>query len=592
MGNLIKDFWSYEYKEKKYFGIIEVIKGEDLAQNRHEKKYETHIEKALDYTMKNDALSHMSLQTYCTWLNDRSAREADEQKYYPFILEFESRNDKQYLEVVYEVAVYINYLITELSIHKDDILVMMNNSKSFYVFVNPKVYGAKPEKDLHKVYFEMYKNIKKELGLKYVDESIVTSAYKLMKTPNTYYKGGYFVNITIEELMQLLTGIKTKAELTKYKRSLNREVPSEISLKAARLYSNSLKIVRNINKKSDEKTDENKACGGKCVRYLLQHMVEKGYRNYGLVSVAIYLKSIGYSKEEVKENLIQLAESWNHDENPRDIEAKVNTVFRKNYKFSCNYAKAVYADLGIENMCDKCPFKNKKLSLFKAVVNIDASIINELWKNNASTRHYELYLNIAKKGLFNKSFNPEVENISDRTIRELCNLCSLERIKKDGQVTINYKPSKSIYKVTEKFIDQSVGELGDYIKHYLRLFTKAYKAVDKYVLVRMSRETLMDHLGYTDISSLYKFIKKLTGIGLLKESIKTNVYSLYYETFKVIDINEHRSEEANEVVSIDIGKAVIGQQITFYDADEYIFEPGYVRKILNKKLGRGSPGAG
>ncbi|WP_027633419.1 hypothetical protein [Clostridium hydrogeniformans] len=556
MGNLIRDFWTYTYKDKNYFGVLEVIKGEDLSQNRNEKKYETHIEKAINYTYKNDVLSHMSIQTYCTWLKDRSSREENEQKYYPFILEFESNKKDKYFDVVYEVAVYVNYLINELHINREDILIMINNSKSLYVYVNPKVYCAKPNKDLHKIYFEMYKSIKDELKLKYVDESIVASSYKLMKTPNTYYKGGYFTWITIEELMKLLTGVVTKEELTASKRSLDKKIPGEISLKASRLYSNAIKKSKN-EFKSKERNYENTDFGCKCVTYLLQNMIEKGHRNYGLVSVGIHLKKLGYSKIEVKDNLIQLAESWNHDEGKRSISSKVNTIFRNNYNFSCKYAQSVFEDLGIENMCDKCPYKNKNNGI-KDAMNIDSRIINQLWTNKASTRHYLLYLDLVDRGLLNRSFIPSAEGINDRTLRELCKLCSLERCKDDKEIIVKYKASNKLYKLPKSFMDQSVEELGDYIKHYLRMLIKGYKATSKYIVLRLSKKTLMDELGYKDVSSLYKMIKKLKDIGLLKDHSKS-MYTLYYETYKVINIAPEKDDK--DVAENIVDKVVVGQQL-------------------------------
>lgn len=560
MGNLIKDFWTYKYKEQSYFGIVEVIKGNSLSQKRNLIKYETHIEKALDYTMINDVTSHISIQTFCTWLKDRPNREDNEQRYYPFTLEFEPKDGND-SDALYEAAQYVEYIHSELGVNRDDILIMVNNNKSIYVQINPKAYGLKPDAKLNAIYSEMYKKIKRDLNLKNVDESIVNSSYKVMKAPNSFYKGGYFVRITAEELVKLMVGAVTRAQLTKSKRSLNINVPGEMSLKAVKLYRSAVKKIKygKIDKCLEEKDN---VCGGNCTQYFMTHMVEKGYRNYGLVSVAIYLKSLGYSKEETLKNLLDLAESWGHDETKGNIESKVNTVYRRNYRFSCSYAKTVFEDLGIEGMCSKCPFANKnKIKIGEDSFEIDPTLINRLWANKASTRHYLLYLKLAKEKLFNENINIKEFGINIRTVKEFCKKTGLDITKVEGvEDVINIKdiPSAKVYRLPGEFISNTAIELGDALKQYLRLFIKGYKAVERYILVRASKDNLMNELGYTDVSSLYKLLNKLKGIGLIKVHSKNN-YTLYYKSYKVIEL--HPEEDINSGIEVNIIGQAVGQNI-------------------------------
>lgn len=574
MGNLIKDFWTYEYKDKKYFGIVEVIKGSDISQKRNVIKYETHIEKALDYTMNNDVTSHISIQTFCTWLKNKSNRADNEQRYYPFTIEFEPKEEGKYMEAAYEAAIYAQYLNSELGINKEDILIMINNSKSIYVQVNPKAYDLRPDHQLNRIYFEMYKKIKKELNFKNVDESIVSSSYKVMKAPNSFYKGGYFVRVSIEELMKVLTGTVTKKKLTAKKRSLNIDVPGEISLKAVRFYRNALKQVKTGKVNRDVK-DNDTNIGGSCVKYLLTHMIEKGYRNYGLVSVAIYLKSLGYTKEETLKNLEELAESWGHDESNRQIKSKVETVYRRNYRFSCEYTRNVFEEAGINNICNKCPFSSKnKLQLIKEnTFDIDQVTINRLWANKASTRHYLLYLKLQKEGLFNININTTEKNINIRTLKELSKAAGfiVEKVEGlNGVVNIKYIPSKRVYRLPEDFIDKTALQLGESLKQYLKLFVKGYKAIEKYMLIRSSKENLMYELGYKDISSLYKLLNKLKNIGLIKVHNNSN-YTLYYKSYKVIEIST-AVEELQEDISIlrqAVGQGIEVNNSRFKSEDNY-----------------------
>lgn len=592
MGNLIKDFWTYEYKKQhenkkqQYFGIIEVILGEDLGQNRINKKYETHIDKALEYTMENRVVSHMSIQSYSQWLKDRPNREENEQKYHPFIVEFESRDANKYSDVVQEVAVYVNYLIKELNVLKEDIVIMVNNSKSLYVFVNPKTFGLKPHKNLQKIYTEMFNEINEDLGLKYVDKSIITSSYKVMKTPNSWYKGGYFVRISLDELMFLMTGVLTKQNLTQSRKSFDIEVPGQLALGITRLYQNALKKLKPGKSKYQEEVDEAfKGRGGNCTKHFLQHIVEKGYRNNALVSVGIYLKNSGYSEDEVLENLKEIASAWNHDESARKVETIVKTIFRRNYKFSCDYVRGVFSDLGIENICKKCPYANKKV-VGKDIF-VDQAVINSMWDKKASTRHYSLYITLLEKRLFNREINLEEHRINKRTLVELIKLSdAFNLVKNKETVTIEYTPSKKVYGLPEAFLGTIEG-LGDTLKHYLRLLVKGYRSFTKYLLIKASNENLMEYLGYANKTSLYKLIKKLEDMGLLKVN-KKSTYCLYFESYKVIKIDEFNKECENTTVAKNENlAAAVGVQMIFESAfEENLSELDKARLII----ARGSPG--
>ncbi|MFT8349206.1 hypothetical protein [Clostridium saccharoperbutylacetonicum] len=564
MGNLIKDFWTRTYKEKNYFGIIEVVRGTDFAQIRNRKRYEIHIDQALEYTYKNNVLSHMSLQTFC---KKCEYREDKDEMYYPFTVEFEPMKNGQdqgkYEDAVLESYKYVHYLKNSLNIKAEDILIMINNSKSIYVFVNPKAYLCKPEARLNDIYYEMYLKIKKELNLSQVDESVVSSNYKLIKTPNTLYNGGYFVRISEDELMKLVAGSVSKEELTRSKRSLkNIEVPGELSLAANRLFSNARKkVLFNKNIEVDQGVKEfNSCCKGTCVQYFLQHLIEEGYRNHALVSVGIYLKSIGYSKEETINNLIELAEGWNHDESERKIISKVNSIYRHNYRFSCNKAKMAFSGLEIDNMCSNCPYAKNSFQNTNTF-EVDADIINQLWDKKGSTRHYLMYLNLSSKDLFNKNIELKSENINERTLKELCKLAPLTLHKVEGVngvVCIENNTKGNKYRLKKEFIEESAVELGESLKHYLKLLIKGYKATDKYIMIRSSIETIMEVLNYENKSSAYKLLNKLNTLGLIKAH-KKSVYTLYYRSYKVVELYSSKSIELQENTAIAAG----GEQITF-----------------------------
>lgn len=560
MSNVIKDFWTFQYKNKNYFGICEVVKGD--IEKRTTKVYETHIEKALAYTMRNKCLSHMSIQKFSTWKTSEKRKDSED-KYYPFTIEFEPQlnNNIDYADAVMEADIFVNHLIQN-GVNSKDILILISNSKSIYVLVNPKVYGLKPSSKLHSIYMEMYKQINKEYGFKSVDLSIIGSSYKLMKTPNSWYAGGYFTYISVQQLGNLMLDDSLKSKYTKARKSLDYEVPGQACIYLMNVY-NEARIRAENYYNSDSYTlleDQQECKERKCVKYIRKAIIEKGIRNYALVSVGLNLKESGFSKAAVEKELIELGKRWNHDERPEQIKSKVSSIFRTNKRFKCDYARTLLGELGVENMCSKCQYcyERKKVS---NDIWIHSKIINDLWSNKASTRHFLLYIELAKKNLINRWFNPLDEKINERTLRELNRKTEFLERKKDGDFIFMKMAleTKGMYKLPGDFLITTAKDLGDYIKHYLKLLVKGYRAFNTYLLVRISKLKIKQELRYSNISSVYNLLKVLKDAGLIITK-KNHVMCLYFKSFKVIDIKFYKSE-ANEKL-----KSVVNQneQINFF----------------------------
>lgn len=595
MGNLIKDFWTYKWKKKSYYGIIEVVKG-DLKYRRVENKFENHIIKALKYTMTpgNDVLSHMSLQTYTRGLKGRTNRDASEEAYYPFIIEYEPHLMKydrgfqeEYKEAVGEALKTVKYLIYKQDINEKDILIMINNSRSIYVMVNPKVYGLKPSNKLGKIYEEMLNGINEEIGLKYVDNNTY-SIHKLIKTPNCYYEGGYFVHISIQELEALYAHPEGRDFLTGKKRSLDFMVPAQRSEAFTELYKNAIDIVNDVQVTRAKKT-KNKQVKfiernqSNCVRYLEENIIEKGCRNSALISVAIHYKERGYTAEQVEQKLFELADRWKHDENYNQISSKVRTVFREDYNFSCEKARTVL-DLDMDSICQGCPY-NKSCSIKVTKLEIHKDIIEDLWANKASTRHYIAYLELSRKKLFNKWFVPAEEGLTERTIRELCTFSGkLIRQKNKEQIFIDYKAEGKTYYLPVEFMDDKVYEqLGDYIKHYLKLIFKGYWSYQRYIIMKVSKNKIQEDLGYSNVHGVYKLLARLQELGLAVVK-KGNLVAVYYESYKVIALEEYKSNKSAKKEAYEGNENTIGAAAS--NGDAYV--PSDLKE--NKDIQRGSPG--
>lgn len=562
MGNLIKDFWTY----KDYYGINEVVSG-SLEYRSVENKKETRVEKALKYTFnnKNKVVSHWTIQKYNTYLNKTGKinRTENESSYYPMFFEFEPRMKddgssefkEQYKEMVTEAYLMATFLIYEKGLEEEDLLILLNNHRSVYIMINPVSYGLRPATDLYKVYREMYNIISEEICLKYVDSTL----YKyngLMKTPNSWYNGGYVVPITYTELRYLKADPELKSELTREKRNLDYDVPSKLSPGLCNIYEAAkFKIRGESTKESRPSENINKNVvyfnssntNRSCVEYILDNDIEVGHRNYALVSVAYHYKSVGYTIDQIFNILQELAQKWGMEDTSKDIMAKVKSIFRGNKKFACESAQA-YLCLE-KGLCEKCkynPFKEKKEDK-NTKFKLQKVLVDHLWENKASTRHYIALLQIARNNKFNKWFVPETEGLTSRTIKELCKLSQNLIFSQNGDSVMVYnKLSESKDKfclILNEFLDS--GEyltLGDQLKHYLRLLFTGYKTRGKYVQTRVGKERIQELLNYVTENAVYKLIKKLVDLGLAVFR-DGKLFSLYFKSYKVVEVSEYKEEK-------------------------------------------------
>ena len=589
VGNLIKNFWTYQ----EYYGITEVVGG-PLEYRKVEGKHETRIEKALEYMLTPGLrlLSHMSIQTYNTYLNrtGRNLRDETEKAYYPMFIELETKVkpdsfkvdlkhremafDRQYKEMLMEAYLLVTYLVYEIGMEEKDILILLNNSRSIYVMLNPVSYGLTPDKDLHIVYNEMYKLISEGISLEYVDDQM----YKhngLMKTPNTWYSGGYFVPISYQELRELKNNPGLKGELTKNKRSLNNDVPGSFCPALAELYekakenSKTKTVSYKLQGTIQKATGENKVVQlykpgqRNCVNYIHGNEIEDGRKNFALVSVTYHYKGLGYSQEQTYEILQEIADNWDY-ESPNRIYAKVKSVYRNKKKFSCDKARET---LGLDECtCENCPFNPyKKVEEHEYKhFNIQRVIVDALWRNKASLRHYKALLQLSRNRLFNRWFSLSTEGLQERTIKELCKLSGSNFIfsQNDDSVMVYNKVQNQgpYWKLPIEFWDNGVyNQFGEQLKHYLKLLFCGYK-VNKggsYIQTRVGMERIQELLGYKTINGVYKLLLRLKELGFAVYN-RGKLFAIYLQSYKIINI-EDRREKRKYIADIDFQR--IGESV-------------------------------
>lgn len=603
-GNFIEQMFIYNFINKygevqNYFGINEVVSGE-FSQNRAEKKYETHIEKVLEYPIKNrwnKELSHMSLQSFCTFLNKQNRNLRTEElddRYYPFTLEFESSKKIDHSDVLLEVAQYLKYLMSELSVNKEDFTIIINNSKSVYIMVNPKVFGLKPSKNVHRIYTEMYKKIKEELGLKFVDESVVNSSYRLIKTPGSYYKGGYVNYVSLDEFMSLMTGYLTRAKLTKRQRDIrNLMLPGIQSVPMTRLYDKSKKKVEKSLKEYKNKGNKvlnlpGTECTRECVKTLINMPVmDKGNRNNFLVSIALGLSEANYNGDEIKEILRRKAIEWKHDESLRAVENKYKSLIRNRTNFSCDKVKMLFEEEGLSLGCNVC--KKAINSIY-----ISRSIVESIYNNKGAVRHYRAYLEIEKQKLFGRYFNIDEVGIKVATLKELAKKINGKLEKKQDLFKLTINRGKAIYRLPLDYIENAVDVLDQKIGKVLMLIVKAYSSNTYGAFISLGVSKIAEYLSFKNERSVYKFLKELEKIGFLTKN--KNGITLYYKNRKVVSLEEER--ENRKVKIIEGTKVVNGLQLKFdfekieagTNIKEINFENYNFNRIeSNKEINRGSP---
>ena len=605
-GNFIEQMFIYKMLNKaeelqNYFGIHEVVSG-DFSQNRADKKYETHIEKLLEYPIKNrwnKELSHMSIQSFCTFLKKQNRNLRTEElddRYYPFTLEFESSKKKEHSDVLLEVAQYLKYLMSELSVNKEDFTIIINNSKSVYIMVNPKVFGLKPSKNVHRIYTEMYKKIKEELGLKFVDESVVNSSYRLIKTPGSYYKGGYVNYVSLDEFMSLMTGYLTRAKLTKKQRDIrNLMLPGIQSVPMTRLYDKSKNKVEKSLKEYKNKGIKvlnlpGTECTRECVKTLINMpIMDKGNRNNFLVSIALGLSEANYNGNEIKEILRRKAIEWKHDESLRAVENKYKSLIRNRTNFSCDKVKMLFEEEGLSLSCNVC--KKAINSIY-----ISRSIIESIYNNKGAVRHYRAYLELEKQNLFGRYFNIANVGIKAATLKELAKKINGKLEKKQDLFKLTINRGKAIYRLPLDYIENAVDVLEQKIGKVLMLIVKAYSSNTYGAFISLGIAKIAEYLAFKNERSVYKFLKELEKIGFLTKN--KNGITLYYKSRKVVSLEEERENRKEKIKIIEGTKVVNGLQLKFdfekieagTNIKEINFENYKFNRIeSNKEINRGSP---
>lgn len=538
-----------------YFGINEVVLGE--FSSRGIRKKETTIDRALAYVFHpkvKEQISHISLQSYATYLKkgNRVNRSEDEEKYYPFVVEFEKGLAESAKRDAYTNAmILVNALIMFYNVNKEDIVITINNRKSVYVWVNPKVFGASPSPILHKVYAKMCDHIRDEFALKYVDHSVTNTSHRLIKTPGSFYNGGFVNYITLAELNMLVDGEIKSADLTKVQRDIRLlKLPSVASIELTKLYNECKKDIESSIKKNkaEEKNkglllpgtkEELKYINRPCVKALLSlPIIEKGNRNNVLVTMALGLLEKNATLKEVQAILEEKAIEWGHDESLTAVRNKVRTLIERGTNFSCEKVRGILDDLGMDHHCLGCS-ASKNSGIW-----ISRNIIQTMYYNKASVRHFEMYLELEKKNLIGVEIDPVEENINLRTLKEWAKAAGgkITKIKNTKKYLIEIDKERAKYKLPINFVETVAPLVGESIKQYLMLVVNTHNGNDEVVHSTMGIFTIQEYLRYKTLDGVEKLLNKLESVGLLSFNKKSG-FTIRFKSNKVISLVKKLEEK-------------------------------------------------
>lgn len=575
MGYLLQDL--YEYKG---YRINEVCIGSYIHNSkRKEKKHEKTIYKAVELAEESNKTIHIALQKFNTFLAGRSSRDDNEASYFPFTIEIEPNihdngTDEFYSKYQDSVTVANSLcwlLECKYEINREDIVVFINNSRSIYITVNPKCYRLVPGSNLYLIYNRIWEVLSSELQdllydryinvADFIDSNTSFSKYRLIKCPNTYYKGGYVVNVSLDELQALADDIKLKRELTSKRRRLDKEIPGEYNRAFHELYLQSSSELKGFNNsKFKRRYNDNNVVNlsdeailrqpvhSRCVEYMIKYPMPIGMQNQAIVSVSIYYYNQGLSAEALTNFLYIVVSSWPSDGSRslwsmNHIKKTVNSVYRNKTNFSCDKVNS-FANFGIEGCCSYCiynaSFKKDEFAVYS--VHVRALFSGHYANRKLGLRHYYTYLKLCRYSLFNKYFCPDDYGIDIKTFKEVISVLKLNIQYSGNLLKIDFSvPDKGLYYIPLNFMDKEYYKLpGQRLKHYLLLLVLGYSHNKNSLQISQKKDTLLKLLGFKDISSYNKLLKFFVDIGLVKIKSDKSIY-LYYEPYKVIDITSKKT---------------------------------------------------
>ena len=267
--------------------------------------------------------------------------------------------EKDYDKLRKDVLLLIRRLKTMFHLQDDNMQIFFSGSKGYHIIIPYEVFGIEPSKDLN----DRYKLIATELKSYTITKSIDTKIYdskRLFREPNTINTktGLYKVYMTIDQVREFsYDDLIKRASAIQEIGQVNKEYNAKSDVAFNQMI-NDLKErqKKTINHKVARQMLQNKELLP-CVKYILQNGAQKGGRN----NTAMALASALFQRNENKEYVEQIMDTWNRaklDEPlpEKELELTVRSAYN-NVNDGRRYGCGAFIDMGI---CVKgCPIRRK-----------------------------------------------------------------------------------------------------------------------------------------------------------------------------------------------------------------------------------------
>lgn len=267
--------------------------------------------------------------------------------------------EKDYDKLRKDVLLLIRRLKTMFHLQDDNIQIFFSGSKGYHIIIPYEVFGIEPSRDLN----DRYKLIATELKSYTITKSIDTKIYdskRLFREPNTINTktGLYKVYMTIDQVREfsyddLITRASSVQEIG--------QVNKEYNIKSDEAFNKMINDLKERQKKTINHKVARQMLQNKellpCVKYILQNGAQKGGRN----NTAMALASALFQRNENKEYVEQIMDTWNRTklDEPlpeKELELTVRSAYN-NVNDGRRYGCGAFIDMGI---CVKgCPIRRK-----------------------------------------------------------------------------------------------------------------------------------------------------------------------------------------------------------------------------------------
>lgn len=267
--------------------------------------------------------------------------------------------EKDYDKLRKDVLLLFRKLKTMFYLEENNIQIFFSGSKGYHIIIPHTVFGIEPCKDLN----DKYKLIATELKSYTITKSIDTKIYdskRLFREPNTINSktGLYKVELNIDQVRDFTyEQLLERASQPRFIRQVN----GDYNIKADEAFNRLINEIKERQKKTINHKVARQMMQNRellpCVKYILQNGAQKGGRN----NTAMALASALFQRNENKEYVEQIMDTWNRTklDEPlpdKELETTVNSAFN-NVRDGKRYGCGAFIDMGI---CVKgCPIRKK-----------------------------------------------------------------------------------------------------------------------------------------------------------------------------------------------------------------------------------------